>query len=380
MRKGSGAAWIGLDWLRDSEVSQLVALGPDLYNGACGIAVFLAAHAAVANSTSSKTLAAAATIRIREILRGRNPMRLARLLGIGGGLGLGSIVYGLAVIAALLDDEAMLADAHAAAKLITQDAISADRQLDVLGGSAGAILGLLRLYRQTGSGEALDQATACGRHLLAQHRKGPAGQRSWPTPGSEVALNGMAHGAAGFAYALTSLASATGCEEFASAATECIACENATFDAERSNWPDLRDARPVWRSKWCYGAPGIGLARVAMTTHSAPSGEAINSDIHKDIQKALVGAEHAWPSPTDTLCCGTLGSIEFLWKPAAASVETIFASRLPSGCWRWSKLPPRAVTIGGPAEPAASTSAYSVASRASATPRCGDLSRRFPTS
>jgi len=45
IRRGSGAAWLGLDWLPNSEVSQLKVLGPDLYNGACGIAIFLAAHA-----------------------------------------------------------------------------------------------------------------------------------------------------------------------------------------------------------------------------------------------------------------------------------------------------------------------------------------------
>ena len=41
IRRGPSAAWIGLDWLGDSEVSQLVCLGPDLYNGVCGIGVFL---------------------------------------------------------------------------------------------------------------------------------------------------------------------------------------------------------------------------------------------------------------------------------------------------------------------------------------------------
>ncbi len=107
IREGSGAAWIGLDWLGDSEVSQLVVLGPDLYNGNCGVALFLAAHAAVTGETSSETLARAALAALRRNLHGRNPARMARSLGVGGGLGLGSIVYGLAVIAYLLGDEAV---------------------------------------------------------------------------------------------------------------------------------------------------------------------------------------------------------------------------------------------------------------------------------
>ncbi|WP_051465235.1 type 2 lanthipeptide synthetase LanM family protein [Mycobacterium genavense] len=311
--EGPGAAWIGLDWLGDSEISQLIALGDDFYNGTCGIALFLAAHAAVAGSTSSRDLAIAALARLRETLRGRNPAQTARLLGLGGGLGLGSIVYSLAVIAALLDADDVLSDAHRAAKLIAPDVISADRQLDILAGSAGAALGLLRLYRQTGSSDALERATNCGRHLLAEPRVGPVGRRSWPAPGSGRPLNGMPRGAAGFAYALAVLASATGSDEFASVAEECIAFENASFDAERSNWPDtFSGSDTTWSGKWCRGAPGIGLARVAITKHTALRGQPIVTDI----RRALVGVERAWPASTDTLCCGTLGSIEFLWEAA----------------------------------------------------------------
>src|SRR5262249_38253884 len=53
IRRGPSAAWIGLDWLGDAEVSQLVVLGPDLYNGVCGLGVFLAAHAAVTGNEAS---------------------------------------------------------------------------------------------------------------------------------------------------------------------------------------------------------------------------------------------------------------------------------------------------------------------------------------
>ncbi len=54
IRQGPSAAWIGLDWLGDSEVAQLVPLGADLYNGLSGIALFLAAHAAVSGEQAFK--------------------------------------------------------------------------------------------------------------------------------------------------------------------------------------------------------------------------------------------------------------------------------------------------------------------------------------
>ncbi len=141
IRRGPSAAWIGLDWLGDSEVFQLVCLGPDLYNGVSGIAVFLAAHAAVTGRKSSGELALAGMAHLRKELKSRNAARMARSLGIGGATGLGSIVYALTVSSKSLHDENLLADAQVAAQLCTDDLIAADKQLDVMGGSAGAILG-----------------------------------------------------------------------------------------------------------------------------------------------------------------------------------------------------------------------------------------------
>ncbi len=314
IRRGPGAAWIGLDWLGDAEVFQLVCLGPDLYNGASGIALFLGAHAAVTGSEPSRNLALAALSHLRRNLRGNHAARMARALGIGGALGMGSIVYALAVTAKCLHSDDVLADALRAAELCTDALIGADRHLDVMGGSAGAILGLLRLYRDTGSAAVLARASKCGDHLLAQNRVGSAGHRTWIGQGSgERGLNGMSHGAAGFAYALASLAAATSREDFAQAAAECIAFEDASYDAPHRNWPDLRASEPHWLCQWCHGAPGIGLARLA----TAKSGKLDAQTVTTDIRRAVEGVEQGRPTPVDTLCCGTLGGIEFFCEAGA---------------------------------------------------------------
>ena len=155
----------------------------------------------------------------------------------------------------------------------------------------------------------------CGDHLLAQRRVGEKGG-SWLGQGSgEQALNGMSHGAAGYAYALASLAAATGRDEFAKAASQCIAFENASYDAQRSNWPDFRgDEGPLWPCQWCHGAPGIGIARAAM----AKRGQLDAKLLARDVGNALAGVERGWPGHVDTLCCGTLGSIEFFCEAADA--------------------------------------------------------------
>jgi class II lanthipeptide synthase len=346
IRRGPGAAWIGLDWLGDSEVFQLVCLGPELYNGVSGIALFLAAHAAVSGRKSSSELAIAGLAHLRKDLRSRNAARMARSLGIGGATGLGSIVYALTVISKLLHDDGLLVDAHVAAALFTDDLIAADKHLDVMGGSAGAILGLLRLYRDTQSSDVLKRATKCGEHLLDQRRVGPEGRRSWSGQGSgPQGLNGMSHGAAGFAFALASLAAATECDEFAKAASECIAFENFSYDAARNNWPDLRgDGEPGWPCQWCHGAPGIGLARIATTKRGGSDSKVLTTDI----RNALAGVERSWPVQVDTLCCGTLGSIEFfceagsalgrsdLCELASRRLMTVLEAATSAGDYRWN--------------------------------------------
>jgi type 2 lantibiotic biosynthesis protein LanM len=349
IRRGPGAAWIGLDWLGDAEVFQLVCLGPDLYNGAAGIALFLSAHAAVAGAKPSAELALAAVARLRTNLSSRSAARLARALGTGGATGLGSIVYAFAAMGKLLGDDGLLADADAAAKLFTDELIAADKQLDVTGGSAGAILALLRLYRDTQSPFVLGRAVKCGEHLLAQSRIGPEGRRSWAGQGSGAkgptrGLNGMSHGAAGFAYALAALAAATGRDDFAATAAECIAFEDSTYDAARHNWPDLRTAEPHWPCQWCHGAPGIGLARLGARKRGAIE----TAQLATDIAHAATGVAQSSLSGVDTLCCGTLGRIEFfceaadvlgrsdLRKLAAQRLTAVMARASATGDYRWN--------------------------------------------
>lgn len=309
IRRGPAAAWIGLDWLGDAEVFQLVTLGPDLYNGTAGLSLFLSAHAAVTEQSAPRELALAGVARLRKQIKSRNAARMARSLGLGGGTGLGSIVYALTVMSKNLRDPGLRDDAHRAAELVTDELIAADKRLDVIGGSAGAILCLLRLYRDGQSEAALRRAVKCGEHLLVQRRLGEPGRRSWVGQGlGSRPLNGMSHGAAGFAYALASLSAATGREDFAAAAQECVDFENSSFSAQRGNWPDLRvEGGEAWPCQWCHGAPGIGLGRIGMAR--LPIGGAV---LEADVRGAVDGTQAAWPPSLDTLCCGTLGSVEFL--------------------------------------------------------------------
>ena len=342
IRSGTGASWIGLDWLRDSVVCQLAPLGADLYNGAPGVCVFLAAHAKLTGHEEAAYLSLAGMSALRHDLRSVNAARFARALGVGGSTGLGSVVYAFTVLSELLNNSDLLADAMNAAALFTSDLIAADTSFDVMEGSAGAILGLLKLHRATGDRDVLDRAAKCGDHLLRQRRSETEKGGAYLGWGVGRQLNGMSHGAAGFAFALTSLAAATDRNEFAHIAHECIEFENTSFSSVRGNWPDFRregvETDAFWPCQWCHGAGGIGLARIGTLLRRRCRGEhewtrnfagdylpppprdPSEKMLLTDINRAVDCVERSWPYPFDTLCCGSLGNIELLNEAARGFV------------------------------------------------------------
>ena len=343
LRDGESAAWIGLDPLADGGGWGLVALGADLYGGATGVALFLAAHARLRERADSADLARAALTAVRYAIHGSGSMRFARVLGIGGASGIGSIVYALTLIAKLLDDETLRDDAHCAVRLLTDDVIGGDKIYDVIGGAAGCILSLLKFYRETGDPFALDRAIACGQHLLRNRPKDDT-TGLWRHL-TKRPLTGMSHGAAGIGYALAALAKASSMESFAAAARECYAYERSLFSPERGNWPDLREdgKGPFWPVQWCHGAGGIGLARLGLTRFGD-----LGIDVTPDIDVAVAAVQRAWPSSIDTLCCGNLGNVELLAEAgrtlgrdelvaqASARVGSILDAAEKNGVFRWN--------------------------------------------
>jgi type 2 lantibiotic biosynthesis protein LanM len=320
----SSASWIGLDWLRNSNVGKLLALGPDLYCGTSGIALFLSAYYEESGEVNAKKLALKSLISLRNKIKGESSGRFARGLGLGGTCGLGSIVYALDKISTLLKSEELLNDAIHASKLFTDELISSDKKFDVINGSAGGILALLSLYRNTNLSEVLELAVKCGEHLLFSQRSGELGKRSWISLGfEEIPLNGMSHGAAGYQYALNALAIASKREDFADAAAECKAYLDSNFDKKIGNWIDVQkstDGKIIKKClcQWCHGATGIGLSFIGQVRAG------MSLDKFKiDIQNATLYAKQRPTNNVDTLCCGELGNVEFLYEAGRTLGDTL---------------------------------------------------------
>jgi type 2 lantibiotic biosynthesis protein LanM len=312
VEQGGGANWIGLGFAFHAERFRLQALGPNLYDGLGGIALFLAALARVCGEARFADLARRALQPLRLQVKTADPQmrrRTARLVGIGGGFGLGSWVYALARVATFLNDASLLQDCSALAEWITPESIAADPKLDVLGGAAGAILGLLALHGATGEEHVLERAVACGRHLLDRRSSHEGAPRAWRTI-ADRPLAGFSHGAAGIAYALLKLYAATGDDAYRDAGLEGMEYERSLFSEAEGNWLDLRkfgsDEPPSFPIVWCHGAAGIGLSRLGIL------GIAPSAQVQQEIEVAVRTSKRRGLDADDHLCCGNMGRFEVM--------------------------------------------------------------------
>lgn len=314
IRAGDSAAWIGSTPL-DREYIDIRATGLDLYSGAAGIAVFLAALAKMSGQRRFAELAIAALGPVRAMLQAADGgLATARRMGIGGAEGIASVVYGLVRIGGWLDDPVPVEHAREFACFVDAGLVESDRYYDVMNGAAGAILGLLALHHAGGESAALARALACGEHLLRGCRSDERGNRGWPTLSDTSAfLTGFSHGAAGIALALLRLHHATGDERFRSAALNALHYERHVFLPAYGNWPDFRSANDEPAEppcQWCHGATGVGLARLGCLICRDDDDD--DDIIAAEIEAALKTTLAAPPSPLDYLCCGNFGRLDLL--------------------------------------------------------------------
>ncbi|MBP7775510.1 MAG: type 2 lantipeptide synthetase LanM family protein [Acidobacteria bacterium] len=304
--------WIGLARAADADRYQLQPLGAGLYSGAVGVALFLAALDDVTGRHEYRRLCQAALSPVLRALSFDHRDVLARWAagaGIGGGEGLGGIVYGLVRVGRLLGRAEPIDVAARLAELISPELVARDRVFDVIGGSAGAILGLLALHDAIGEVTILDRAQRCAAHLLEHREPGTGTYRTWRTV-DRAPLTGFAHGAAGIAYALLRLHAARPDAALVAAAREAIAYETQTFAPDVMNWPDFRTHQgvsgPVFLANWCHGAAGIALARLGGLDALDTPG------VRDDIEHGLA-TTRAWGlHDVDHICCGNAGRAEVL--------------------------------------------------------------------
>lgn len=314
------------------------AYGPEVYGGTAGIALFLARlHVATAERVYRRTALAA----IRHALEQAEDIETsARMGAYSGWTGIGHTAL---VLARLLDAEHLRAPGLA--RLAAVSALRpGPQQLDVLAGCAGAIAPLLLAHAELGAPESLlAAAIRFGDHLIATAVRSAAGW-SWGEHGDGGAsrhpwvanLTGFSHGAGGIGWSLVELHRATGEARFRTAGEGALAYERHWFDAERGNWPDLREPEaagspaadgPAFMTAWCHGAPGIGLARLRV--FELLGDERCRREAEAAIRTTLASLDGgAEMSQTNySLCHGKGGNCDLLLYGSAALGEPAWRAR-----------------------------------------------------
>lgn len=310
-------SWIGLTHFPGIGRYQVLPVDDGLYGGRCGIALFLAACDHVSQSEDHRQVIDAALQPLHALLRDSSRSRLehhARTIGLGMAEGVGGLVYALTCIAGWWQDPALVDEAELLAATTTREALEADRRFDVIGGAAGAILGLMALYRRHASSRTLRILEDCAEWLCRHQRSEGEDAGGWEAAFAARSLTGFSHGASGIATALAQVYSVTRDPKLLSAVLAALQFERRAFLPSMGNWIDFRRHEPGMPpscvTSWCHGAPGIGMARLMMRpTVQHPL-------LGPDLDAALATTQVPRPHAVDHLCCGTAGRIDILLHAA----------------------------------------------------------------
>jgi lantibiotic modifying enzyme len=320
------------------------ALGPELYGGTAGVALFLAELFARCPADRLRQTALGA---IRQALWKGADLPPPVLRGFfGGAMG---IAFAAARVGLLLDEPDLvqegLALAHRAAT-----ASAAEQLLDVIAGNAGSIAPLFWLAGLSGGGELRAFPSALAEELAAAAITDAGvwrwdNQRACGAAVGAVPLCGLAHGASGMGLAL--IESGVMCErqDWIEGGLAAFRYEDQLFDAARGNWPDLREraARPgeaagpapaSFMAAWCHGAPGIGLARLRALRLLPTRRSELEVGVRRAVQATLTLLK-ALPEGVDaTPCHGRGGLAETLLYATQVLGDRQYAAFVAK---RWSK-------------------------------------------
>ncbi|MDY7092831.1 MAG: type 2 lanthipeptide synthetase LanM family protein [Acidobacteriota bacterium] len=364
---GDGATWLGVRTGADNSLF-LAELSADLQHGLAGIALFLAQLGSLRDDAELHDLARRAWRSAREQIQEgvesadgtaeppREPMP-DPMPRIGGFLGWGSLIYTAVRLASLWpeDEDPLLEFAEGLVPEILRRLLR-DRDRDLLGGAAGAVVALLRLYERQLQRQqptaTLEAAIACAEKLLAdaQPQHPSSGGVGWPGVAGDQPITGFSHGTAGIAWALLQLARVLRQEpgehealiaRLEETAAQALAFERRAFRAGEDGtgsatgrWLDLRfydldgnvrpgqDPPPLFPA-WCHGGAGIGLSRLAFLAASEQDGSAFASPeeqgrLVEEIEEAAAAIAATGFGQNQGLCHGDLGNLEILRRLATA--------------------------------------------------------------
>ncbi|MEM6455530.1 MAG: lanthionine synthetase LanC family protein, partial [Acidobacteriota bacterium] len=236
--------------------------------------------------------------------------------GVGGLVGDGATVYGLSLAAHLLEAPTLLDAAADHARLhLTAQRLHADRHLDLVLGTGGALLALLAWLDANAARPAASPPARSDDRDVVRARAVDAGEALCAAIDTAIdrhptlRRSGMAHGAAGIAYALARLdahldrdPSSDDSTTLRDAVRTLIAHENR-LRIDGNRWRDTDD-RDDGLEAWCAGTPGIAAARRASARLLTARDPALAAQLDADADIAFTHARRQPYGGVDHLCCG----------------------------------------------------------------------------
>lgn len=302
---GKEHSWpVAILWEPRADKFRVGSIGLSIYDGLSGIALYFTMLAVVSQQEQYSERVELILNNLSNLLE-RDEFRKLMLntMNLGIASGITSLFYSLTVISEYLSETKYLDLAEEVARLIKEEHIIKDNDYCIANGSAGFILGCLKLYNNTKNKRYIKKAETAAYHLVSSRSESRTGHKVWRVFGNH--LTGASHGAAGISYALISLYAETENLDYLTIGLEAIEFENCLFDSAKKNWPDLRGGRADKQSfAWCHGAPGIGICRMGLP--EIVKSARVEEDISVSIESAI---EHLGKGPL-SLCCGDLGRAE----------------------------------------------------------------------
>jgi lantibiotic biosynthesis protein len=225
--------WVGFRSGWNSRAPLQASLGPDLYAGSSGVALFLAELSRATGDTGARRTALGAIEQALSSIGNESPPDGLYRGRIG-------VTVAAARVGTLLLEQSVLERA-ATIPGSSQSGDTSDGGFDLISGLAGSIVGHLIMHSILGDRARVDKALMLADQLCNTNMH----DDYWSPPCADLSspLTGFAHGSAGAGYALMVLFGVTGISKHKHAANIAFAYERSVFDQAKLNWPDFRKQR-----------------------------------------------------------------------------------------------------------------------------------------
>ncbi|WNZ43775.1 type 2 lanthipeptide synthetase LanM [Leptolyngbya boryana CZ1] len=241
--------WIGLTTLVEVQKIQLQPIDDSLFQGSCGIALFLGALAKLTGDSTWQDLALSTIQPLCQRLNFTSKHPNNQWIRTTNAE-LGGYIYSLTRLSQFLDRPDLLEYAQLASNHINSELST----FGLLSGLSGAILGLLALHKATDAPLPMHQALQCGETLLNNYQ-------TWS------GIPGFAYGRSGVAYALLQIFLVSQDSRFLEMANPFLSSiVLSEFDdrAEHRNGFYLCPRRQIFHPGFFQGLAGIGYTHLRL--------------------------------------------------------------------------------------------------------------------